>query len=69
MSGQFFRARSGPWTRTTAERGTACWNGTPAGAIGTAVHLILLRGPAFLAIGISLFFAAGTARSLRARRL
>lgn len=40
--------------------------GTLASTTGTAVHLMLLIGPAVLALGIGLFFAVGTARSLSA---
>lgn len=38
--------------------------GSLAGATATAVRLILFVGPAFLALGIGLFFAAGARRSV-----
>ncbi|PJE24611.1 MAG: hypothetical protein CK431_05025 [Mycobacterium sp.] len=50
-------------------RGRMLLKGTLASATGTAVRLLLLSGPAFLALGIGVLFAAGTARSLRDGRL
>jgi hypothetical protein len=51
----------------TAARNRMWLKGMLARVTATAVHFILSIGPALLALGVSLFFAAGARRSLLAR--